>query len=295
MWIAVRQRFREFHHDLNPTSDQVSDALGKAKRVGQALERAYGGEATETPPIFTVGSWGKGTQVRPSADIDIMVRFDRSILERFQAHAVNGQSALLQEIKGKLETPYPQTRKRGDGQVVQIDFNSIMVEIVPVFAAGNGQFIMPDTHNGGSWKLVDPIAQIRLVDDADRSNNGNVRAMCKIIKRWKHQCSVELKSFIIELLVVDFFRSYPWGTYGYYWYDFYVRDCLKFMRSRANGWVRIPGTDEIVQIGDQWVSKINSAITIAETACDYEREDLDIAAGMEWQKIFGPRIPINVR
>lgn len=292
MWIAVRQRFRKFHSELNPTPDQIDDAFGKAKRVGQALQRAYEGEATETPPIFAVGSWGKGTQVRPSADIDLMVRFDRSVLERFQGHSLNGQSALLQEIKGKLETPYPQTRKRGDGQVVQIDFNTIMVEIVPVFATGNGQFIMPDTNGGGSWKTVDPIAQIKFIDDADREYNGNVRALCKIIKRWKHECAVDLKSFIVELLVVDFFRNYSSGSYDHYWYDFYVRDCLKFFKSKVNGWVVVPGTGEVILIGDKWAPKIDTAIAIAEMACKYEFEDLDNLAGMEWQKIFGPRIPI---
>ena len=295
MWIAVRQRFGRFCSDLNPTSDEIGDALGKAKRVGQALERAYGGEATEAPPIFAVGSWGKGTQVRPSADIDIMVRFDRGILERFQAYAYNGQSALLQEIKQKLENSYPQTRTRGDGQVVQIDFNSILVELVPVFAIGNGQFIMPDTKDGGSWKTVDPVAQIKLIDDADRDYNGNVRPLCKIIKRWKHECSVDLKSFLIELVVADFFRNYPWGNYDFYYYDWYVRDCLKFLKSRVNGRVAIPGTGEIIQLGNKWVSKVDAAIAIAETACDYERDDLDVLAGMEWQKIFGPRIPLFTR
>ena len=294
MWIAVRQRFSAFHSDLNPTSDQIDDAFGKAKRVGQALERAYGAEATENPPVFAVGSWGKGTQVRPSADIDIMARFDQSILDRFRAYSSNGQSALLQEIKEKLEKPYPQTLKRGDGQVVQIDFNSILVEIVPVFPIGNGQFTMPDTNGGGTWKVVDPVAQINLIEEADRANNGNVRPLCKIIKRWKHECSVELKSFAIELLVADFFRSYAWGNYDYFYYDWYVRDCLKFMKSRVNGWVAIPGTGEIVQLGDKWAIKIDAAIAIAEKACDYERDDLDILAGLEWQKIFGPRIPMTV-
>ncbi|PAL26031.1 nucleotidyltransferase [Acetobacter syzygii] len=294
LWIAVRQRFRQFVSDLNPTTEQVDDAFGKARRIGQALQRAYGEEATETPPIFAVGSWGKGTQVRPSTDIDIMVRFDRSTLERFQAYAFNGQSAFLQEIKGKLETSYPQTRKRGDGQVVQIDFNSITVELVPVFPIGNGQFIMPDTNGGGSWKTVDPIAQIQLIDKTDRDYNGNVRPLCKIIKRWKHECSVDLKSFVIELLIVDFFRNYTFGKYDYYWYDFYVRDCLKFFKNRVNGWVSIPGTGEIIQLGDKWAAKVDAAIAIAETACNYERDDLYILAGMEWQKIFGPRIPIHV-
>ena len=294
MWIAVRQRFSSFHADLNPTQDQLDDAFGKAKRVGQALERAYGGEATENPPVFPVGSWGKGTQVRPSADIDIMARFDLSIYQRFHAYTSNGQSALLQEIRKKLDTPFPQTRIRGDGQVVMIGFNSILVEVVPVFPLKSGQFIMPDTNDGGSWKTVDPIAQIAHIDSIDRDRNGNVRALSKMIKRWKHENAVDLKSFLIELMVADFVRDNQWGRNGYFWYDWLVRDCLKFMRTRASGQATLPGTGEIIQLGTEWISKVDSAIGIAETACEYELRDMDVAAGMEWQKIFGPRIPIYV-
>lgn len=294
MWVAVSQRFSRFHADLNPTAEQVNDALGKAKRVGQALERAYGGDATETPPVFVVGSWGKKTQVRPSADIDIMAQFDRSVYERFHAYAYNGQSALLQEVKEKLETSYPQTRKRGDGQVVQIDFNSVLVEVVPGFAVGNGQFIMPDTNGGGSWKIVDPVSQITHIDTMDIEHNGNVRALAKIIKRWKHEHTVELKSFHIELAMADFVRQCGWGKAGYFWYDWLVRDAFKFLRTRAGGTATIPGTGEVVSLGTEWVTKIDTAIAIAEIACEYERLDLDVLAGIEWQKIFGPRIPIHV-
>lgn len=294
MWAAVRQRFEEFNADLLPTEAQIDDALGKAKRVGQALERAYGGEATENPPIFPVGSWGKGTQVRPSADIDIMARFDWSVYERFHAYAHNGQSSLLQEIKDKLEIPFRQTRKRGDGQVVQIDFNSILVELVPVFPLPSGQFIMPDTHEGGTWKTVDPVAQIAFIDTVDREHNGNVRALSRMIKRWKHEQLVNVKSFMIELLVAEFVRGCDFGKNSFFWYDWLVRDFFKFMQARADSGVIIPGTGESVPLGNDWLPKVEKAIEIAEKACDYEYNDWGITAGAEWQKIFGNRIPIQV-
>lgn len=294
MWVAVRQRFARFHADLSPTRDQIDDAFGKAKRVGQDLERAYNGEASDNPPVFAVGSWGKGTQVRPSADIDIMARFDWDVYRRFEAYSHNGQSALLQEIKSKLETPYPQTRIRGDGQVVMIDFNSILVELVPVFRLNNGQFIMPDANHGGRWKTVDPTAEIKHIDGIDREHNGNVRALSRMIKRWKHEQSVDLKSFLIELLVTDFVRACPWGKNDYYWYDWLIRDCFRFMRSRVNGHATVPGTGEVIALGNNWCTKVETAIGIAETACDFEKADLDIQAGSEWQKIFGTRIPLRV-
>jgi len=63
MWVAVRQRFQKFHADLNPKQEEIDDAFGKAFRVGQALERAFNGQSSDNPPVFPVGSWGKGTQL----------------------------------------------------------------------------------------------------------------------------------------------------------------------------------------------------------------------------------------
>ncbi len=130
-----------------------------------------------------------------------------------------------------------------------IDFNSILVELVPVFSLNNGQFIMPDTHDGGIWKTVDPMAQINHIDTLDQAHNGNVRALCKIIKRWKHENSVELKSFLIEIIVADFVRNSEWGKQDYYWYDWLVRDCFKFMRTRAGGQVTLLSTAEVIPLG----------------------------------------------
>ena len=61
-----------------------------------------------------------------------------------------------------------------------------------------------------------------------------------------------------------------------------------------NSHVIIPGTNEVVWLGDAWKSRAETALGYALQACDYEYRDLTISAGEEWQKIFGPRIPIHV-
>ena len=50
---------------------------------------------------------------------------------------------------------------RGDGQVVTVNFNTIAVEVVPVFYYDDSwRFYMPDTNDGGRWKIVDPRAEL---------------------------------------------------------------------------------------------------------------------------------------
>ena len=48
---------------------------------------------------------------------------------------------------------------------------------------------------------------------------------------------------------------------------------------------------ESITIGDAWQSKAWSAYQRALRACEYERDNMNILAGAEWQKIFGPVIP----
>lgn len=294
MWVAVRQRFRAFHEDLNLTREQLENGIGKAVRVTQVLERAYNGRIADQPPLRIVGSWGKGTQVRPSADIDIMVEFAPAVLQRFEARVGNRQSQLLQEVKAFLSDAYPQTDTRGDGQVVVVGFNTLTVEVVPVFDLPGGQYLMPDTNNGGRWKTVDPLAQIAMIEDIDRRTNGNTRALTKMIKMWKRERNVSLKSFIIELLVAEFMHAYDNAQHDYYWYDWFVRDFFRVLVARAGSGMLIPGTGEWIWLGNDWLPKAQAALATAELACEWERHDYDVTAGQEWQKIFGTRIPIHV-
>lgn len=295
MWIGVTQRFRRFHNDLNLTNDQIDDGLGKQLGVRQSLQRAYYGQTTANPPGFVVGSWGKGTAVRPPSDVDIFFELPVAAFQRIEALAGNKQSALLQEVRNHLLQTYPQTTMRGDGQVVIVGFNTITIEVVPAFRYDNqGRFLMPDTNNGGRWKTVDPIAEIALIEGVDADANRNARPMAQMMKIWKRECNVPLKSYQIELLVAEFMGRYGYRRNSYYWYDWFMRDFFLFLCGKAWANLIIPGTQELVNLGDAWLSRAETARDRALRACEYEYIDYTIAAGEEWQKIFGNRIPIHV-
>src|SRR4051794_15922884 len=161
MWIGVRQRFQRFHEDLLLTRDQIDDGLRKQLGVRQSLQRAYCDRSTDTPPGFVVGSWGKGTGVRPPLDVDVFFELPVAVYHRINGNVGNVQSQLLQEIRSHLVQTYPQTNMRGDGQVVTVGFNTIAVEVVPAFRYDkHGRFYMPETNGGGHWKIVDPVAEM---------------------------------------------------------------------------------------------------------------------------------------
>jgi hypothetical protein len=293
-WAGVTERFRRFHADCNLTPDQLEDGYTKATGVCRSIERAYYDAPAEKAPGFLVGSWGKGTQLRPPNDVDLFTILPWEAYVRFDQRAGNKQSALLQEVKDNLAITYPQTDMRGDGQVVMVKFNTLLVEVLPTFKMYNGQYIIPDTNNGGRWRTVDPVAQIAFVDQVDQKTSGNLRALTKMMKLWVREQNVSIKSFVLELLLAEFFSSYEHGAYNYYWYDFYIRDFLRFLVSKAWGLVFVPGTNDPIELGTDWLPKAQKALETALTACAYEYDDMIIHAGDEWQKIFGTRIPRSV-
>lgn len=290
-WTAVTQRFSRFIADLHITEDQQSDAFTKFANVGTVLENAYYSAPPPSGSRLLVGSWGKGTQVRPSHDLDMFFVLPISDKDRFDARTGNAQSQLLQEVKQALSSTYTQTDLRGDGQVVVVGFNTITLEVVPAFRIGD-TFLIPDTNDGGRWKVADPWAEIDRIERADQMFGGNVRALCRMMKHWKSEQNVPLPSFIIETIITDFLGAVPYGGGNSpFWFDWYTRDALEYLCGRANSYLTIPATGELFWLGDAWLSRARTAYAHAVKACEWEYHDYDVTAGQEWQKIFGTRIP----
>ena len=238
-----------------------------------------------------VGSWGKKTRVRPPRDIDLIFVLPVEIYHKYQGYIGNRQSALLQEVKGVLEGAYPSTSMSGDGQVVQVRFNSINVEVVPAFLLTNGQYWICDTHNGGKYKEIDPKAELERVDSVNNYSNKNLRPLVKMIKTWQSFCNVPIKSFWIEMVMCEYLMVNQWSRNSYFYYDWLVRDFFEYLVRRSKGVILVPGTLEAISLGDAWETKAMTALSRSIKACEHEYNDEFSSAGEEWQKIFGYLIP----
>jgi len=293
-WIAVKQRFEQFHGNLRLTKAQFLDGLTKRKGVAGCLNRHYFDSASETDNSFFVGSWGKDTATRPPRDVDLYFVLPDAVYHRFQNHVWNRQSALLQEVKGVLTKSYPNTTMRGDGQVVLVGFGTYSVEVVPAFKLTNGNYWICDTNNGGRYKETNPWAEAAYIDDSDKASNTNLRPLIRMLKAWQAECSVPIKSFQLELMAADFLSQSPWRLKDFFWFDWITRDLFAYLYHRANTFVTVPGVNESIFLGNDWQSRCASAYSRAVKACKFEYDNKVEQAGEEWQKIFGSQIPRTV-
>jgi len=293
-WRHVRQRFRALHANLQVTADQIDDGRTKYRGVVAALNRHYWDSSSETLHHELVGSWAKGTRVRPPRDVDLIFELPISVYHRFEQRSGNKQSQLLQEVRDVLLGTYPQTGIRGDGQVVVVPFNTYGIEVAPGFPVTGGGYFICDTNNGGRYKWVHQAAELADFNAADVRYNGNVRKLSQLLKQWQRYCNVPIKSFQIEALIKEALATVFYGGYDEFWFDWLVRDVLAYMIRRANGTFFMPVTSEVIFLGEDWFSRAEIAHARAVKACAHEYDNNGQAAGDEWQKIFGTMVPQTV-
>lgn len=291
-WLYVRQRFQKMVKNINITEDQTEDGKMKYRGVVAALNRAYWGGNHHSANSILIGSWGKDTQVRPPRDIDLLFVPPIDIYYLFNQRLGNKQSQLLQDVANALRSTYTQTTIRGDGQVVVVKFDSYSIKVAPAFYRQAGGFVICDNNNGGFWKNVDPLSEITNLEEFDNRYHGNVKKLVRILKQWQRHCDVPIKSFHLEALIKEFLPLKSYGEKDEFWFDWLVRDAFAHMINRFGGGFWMPGCiAEWIQLDNDWLSKAQTAYQCALKACEYERDNKNILAGLEWQKIFGKVIP----
>jgi hypothetical protein len=292
-FINVSDRFHRLLTYLQLTPSQRDGGFTKYKSVIACLNAGYRGTSSPTDHARLVGSWGKNTAIRPPRDVDLLFELPWDVYSRFNKRTGNKQTQLLQEVKSLLLRTFPRTDVRGDGQVLCIPFQSYAVEVVPAFRLLAGDYRICDTKEGGRYKTTDPDAEIRHLDASDRASNGNTRDLIRMMKRWQAFCGVPLKSFWIELLAVEFLLTWEYRGKSTVYYDWMVRDFFGYLLRQAFFVMWVPGTIEIVSIGDSWRSRAQTAHDRAVKACEYENNKCPYLAGGEWQKIFDSDIPVG--
>lgn len=297
--MSVSAKFSDFLTNIQLTENQIADARSKHTNVRSALEKGFYSPPYPATTSILVGSYGRNTAVRPPTDVDILFIMPSSKWINYRMYPGNGPSKLLQDVKSVLQKTYPTTTMRGDGQVVVVSFaNSFGVEVLPVFASTEaGLYYTPNTHNGGSWKTTNPDAEKKHISDSNKNSNGNTVHLVKMMKVWKHVCSVPLSSLAIELMAVPFIGQWNHRGKSTVYYDWMVRDFLAYALTRVNSCEFIPGISELYWFGNAWKTRAETAFARAQKACDYEAQAAsstggtqianDTLATLEWERIFG--------
>lgn len=299
-WYYVNNRFDRLFRNMQYSSAQIENYKTKLAGLEHCLNAKYWPAKTSNDITFILaGSWLKNTAVRTCSDIDIVFLLPYSVYNRYTARMGNIQSALLQEIKQVLLLSYPTTYIKGDGPTVIIDFNTIKVEVAPAFLDPYGSQIISDrnfrtfvcyTKDNGRYGITAPIAEAIYTTHINQGSDGNLVTLIKMLKLWKKQCNVPIKTIVLQMMAECFINQSIWHSCV----DWLIRDFFAYMIKQRNNSGVFPVTKEVLEFGDAWISCAQTAAIISKKACYYEQYNYNSLAGEQWQKIFGRMIPKEI-
>ena len=223
-------------------------------RISDAIEKSYYSDRIKGEYSYFVGSYGRNTAINTS-DIDIMVVLPNHVKNQFDEHNGNGTSHLLQTIKNHISETYPKTYKKGDRQVVVVEFSDGMkFEVLPGFDQGEGAYLHPDTHDGGSWEPTYPFLEQTAMREKNSQCNGLLYDTCRYIRHIRDTCfkDKKLSGIVIDSFVFEAIDRYKWpdqtsnSQIRLYDYIEYLRDRCTRLIQLDKCIVYTPGsTDEI--------------------------------------------------
>lgn len=291
--MSVSDYFSTFCSNLRMSSDTVSTIQTRYHQITKRINIDYWNSTSETEHSLYVGSYGRGTEIWTS-DIDIIVRLPYETYVKFNNYSGNGQSALLQEVKGVLQKTYSTSYLKGDGQVIGINFSDgINFEIVPAFINEDGSYTYPDTNNGGSWKITDPKKEIDAMNSRNNDTNKNLKRLCRMTRAWKQKCNVSMSGILIDTLVYKFIDDWEYKDKSYLYYDYMSRDFFKYLKELdkdQNYWLA-PGSSRRVWKTENFNSKAETAYNNAVSAISYESNNQSYSAKQKWREIYGSKFP----
>jgi hypothetical protein len=175
----------------------------RASRIVEMIRNEYGSDVSA---IRFIGSTEHGTALRHGFDIDISVNFTpssfRSTEEMFYS-VLNFFKTLSNE--GAISRVRDQ--KKSVGVYVDLNGSQKRIDIVPCklteYGGGDGYLYVNDKSLFGSPSYTKTnfaaLQQIKLTDTQKK--------LCIILKSWKAKYDLPLRSYLIQLIIVESYRS----------------------------------------------------------------------------------------
>ena len=290
--MSVSDNFSTFCSNLRMSDDTVSKIQYRYHQITKRINLDYWNSSSETSHSLYVGSYGRGTEIFTS-DIDIIVQLPYETYVKFNNYSSNGQSALLQEVKGVLQKTYSTSHIKADGQVIGINFtDGINFEIVPGFLnKDNKSYTYPNTNDGGSWKVTDPRSEIEAMNSMNNATNKNLKRLCRMARSWKEYCNVLMSGILIDTLAYKFIKDWEYKDKSYIYYDLLSRDFFKYLKEidQSQSYWLAPGSGRYVWKNSNFHSKASKAYDKSLEAIAIESDDYK--AKQKWREIYGTKFP----
>lgn len=204
MATTIPQSFAKLRANLEVTAPQATVMSTRQQNVRTALES----ELTVLDSFLT-GSYSRSTMIAPlsEADIDIFFVLDAQYFHHYSNGQNGGQAGFLDRVKRALQRTYTRTPDISrSGQAVSIRFTDFVVDAVPGFHRQGGGYLIPNSLTN-SWISTDPKKHVEMFAASNKTHNGDLVPVIKMIKGWNKSHGSFFRSFHLEVLALSVFEG----------------------------------------------------------------------------------------
>ncbi|MFA6170521.1 MAG: CBASS oligonucleotide cyclase [Candidatus Margulisiibacteriota bacterium] len=284
MATTITTSFQKLKENLEITGLQKSTTSTRQENVRDVVANEM-----DVLDSFLTGSYARSTMIAPlvKADIDILIVLDPKYFES------DGQASLLDKVKRALLKTYTKTPKISrNGQAVTITFTDFIVDVVPAFNRKGGGYLIPDTIPK-VWIATNPKIHVDVMASENKSHNGDLVPIIKMVKGWNKNINDDFVSFYLELLAIKIFKNVTINDYpsGMRFFFDKGREAIKYKVQDPVEYGSQINPLRNCQTVDNAVGRFETAYNRAIKAEQYAKNGNTENAIDEWKKIFGDYFP----
>jgi hypothetical protein len=288
--MNIAETFEEFVNNL--IVDNQSSIESRFSSITKRLNTDFHEIDSNSENGIYIGSYGRNTAIKGISDLDMIFELPSGLYSQYNNRTGNKQSQLLQAVSNSIKQTYSQSKVRGDGQVVVVEFTKDYIEVCPAFRESDNSFTYPDSNNGGSWKKTNPLPEADTIISENIDCNGHLINLCRIVRAWKNKSGVKINGLLIDTFVYNFFSSNEecketnYGNYDIFVKGFFYY--LKELNDDRKYWYAPGSNQKVYKKKSNFKSKAKKAFKIIEEAI--EKNDNKTVYEI-WRRVFGKSFP----
>ncbi len=145
---------------------------------------------------FVTGSCIRNTIIRPPKDLDFFVVLDKSFY-------LDISPKKLLSLVCEIFSQEVKTELKAHSIGIELD-DGFTADIIPAFFTDDGMYMIPEyfPKKQQKWILSNPTIHNHLLQEINGAQNNLIIPTLKILKAWRRNCNVRIKSFHLETLLL---------------------------------------------------------------------------------------------
>lgn len=291
--MSVSANFNIFCNNLSVSEKKKSKISLRFDTICEKLNERYWNIKSTYGGMYT-GSYGRRTANVWVNNIEMIFELPISMYNKYKEFKKNNYFEFLMDIKSTISEIYPhaKTKINTENYSIQIFFlDRMSIELLPVFR-DNDKYIYADYSSEGSWKVIDPISEIKKMNIGNQFTDNNLQKLCKMAHAWRRHCNVPIKEILLDTLAYNFISQWIDKCCPYSRFDILCKEFFKYIKNQEpkNIWKAL-GSESIINNPENFIYKATVAYFNAESAMALEKEKKSWHARQKWNAVFGSKFP----